>query len=79
MIEYTILHLQKKKKRYNARTQRICHRRNNMELTDIKSICAFIEDAESDREIAYYVGIYQKALEALQNILIAKKRQENQR
>lgn len=44
-----------------------------MELTDIKSICAFIEDAESDREIAYYVGIYQKALEALQNILIAKK------
>ena len=72
MIEYTIL-LYKKKKQYNARTQKICHRRNNMELTDIKSICAFIEDAESDREIAYYVGIYQKALEALQNILIAKK------
>ncbi|WP_273215762.1 hypothetical protein [Helicobacter japonicus] len=38
-----------------------------------------IEGAESNREIAYYVGIYQKALEALQNILIAKKRQENQR
>ncbi len=27
MIEYTILHLQKKQ--YNARIQRICHRRNN--------------------------------------------------
>lgn len=44
-----------------------------MELQTFKSICAFIDDAKGDREIAYYVGIYQKALEALQNILIAKK------
>ncbi len=76
MIRYSILHLQKNN---IVRRHKELHRRNNIELTDIKSICAFIEGAESNREIAYYVGIYQKALEALQNILIAKKRQENQR
>lgn len=70
MIRYSILHLQKNN---IVRRHKELHRRNNIGITDIKSICAFIEGAESNREIAYYVGIYQKALEALQNILIAKK------
>ncbi len=73
MIEYTILHLKKKKNNIMRGHKGFVIGGIIMELTDIKSICAFIEDAESDREIAYYVGIYQKALEALQNILIAKK------
>ena len=42
-------------------------------LTDVNEICWVVNKALNEKDNAYYVGIYQKALEGLKNILSHKK------